>query len=79
MASVYEDIQALFGKESPPETGVDGVSKEMIRHWCEAMEDGNPLYTDEGYAKKANMAVSSHHPRWYRRGLSALYGPMGKR
>ena len=53
MASVYEDIQALFGKESQPETGVDDVSKEMIRHWCEAMEDGNPLYTDEGYAQKS--------------------------
>ena len=49
---VQEKIQALYGKESPPIVGVDAVSKEMIRHWCEAMEDDNPLYQDEKYAKK---------------------------
>jgi acyl dehydratase len=25
----------------------------MIRHWCEAVEDANPLYTDEAYARKS--------------------------
>jgi acyl dehydratase len=25
--------------------------EHLIRHWCEALEDGNPLYLDEEYAK----------------------------
>ena len=53
MSSAYEYIQGLVGKEGKPETGADGVCKEMIRHWCEAMEDTNPLYTDEAYAAKS--------------------------
>ena len=23
----------------------------LIRHWCETVEDGNPLYLDEAYAR----------------------------
>jgi acyl dehydratase len=48
-----DDLKPLIGKESPPLTGPDKVSKQMIRHWCEAVEDTNPLYTDEEYAKKS--------------------------
>ena len=25
--------------------------EHLIRHWCETVEDGNPLYLDEAYAK----------------------------
>jgi len=32
---------------------VDEVNKPMIRIWCEMVEDANPLYTDEAYAKKS--------------------------
>jgi len=51
MSQVYEELQALVGVESELKKGNDEVNKAMIRHWCEAMEDGNPLYTDEEYAK----------------------------
>jgi acyl dehydratase len=32
---------------------VDEVNKPMIRIWCEMVEDSNPLYTDEEYARKS--------------------------
>lgn len=48
---LYEDLQAIVGEEDGPFEANDEVNKAMIRHWCEAMEDGNPLYTDEEYAK----------------------------
>ena len=54
MTTDFEKLkQALLAIEGPQVVGPDAVSKEMIRHWCEAMEDANPLYTDEKYAKKS--------------------------
>ncbi len=53
MSQVYEKALALVGEEAEPNQGLDEVNKAMIRHWCEAMEDGNPLYTDEDYAAQS--------------------------
>jgi len=50
---LYEELKALVGQEGSRLVAVDEVCKPMIRHWCEAMEDGNPLYTDEEYARKS--------------------------
>ncbi|MFC2058264.1 MaoC family dehydratase [Chloroflexota bacterium] len=50
---LYEELQAMVGQEGPQVTGIYEVCKPMIMHWCEAMEDTNPLYTDEEYAKKS--------------------------
>jgi acyl dehydratase len=36
--------------ESEPHPAPLEVSESLIRHWCETMEDGNPLYLDEAYA-----------------------------
>ncbi len=49
--SVYDDLKAMVGEEAGPFPANDEVNQAMIRHWCEAMEDGNPMYTDEEYAK----------------------------
>lgn len=38
-------------RESEPETAPLEVNEYLIRHWCETLEDGNPLYLDEQYAK----------------------------
>jgi len=38
-------------QESEPEAAPLEVNEYLIRHWCETLEDGNPLYLDEGYAK----------------------------
>ncbi len=49
----YEELKAMVGEEGSRLVAVDEVYKPMIRHWCEAMQDGNPLYTDEEYARKS--------------------------
>ncbi|MBM3131555.1 MAG: MaoC family dehydratase [Chloroflexi bacterium] len=51
--SLYEQLAGMVGEETGPYEANDEVNRAMIRHWCEAMEDGNPLYTDEAYAKKS--------------------------
>ncbi len=52
MNDVYNKLQAMVGEEAGPFDSPDGVNSAMIRHWCEAMQDGNPLYKDEEYASK---------------------------
>jgi uncharacterized OB-fold protein/acyl dehydratase len=37
----------------PPFAGPDLVNEAMIRHWCEAMGDRNPVYTDPEAAKRS--------------------------
>ena len=37
--------------ESEPEPAPLEVSEYLVRHWCETLEDGNPLYLDEQYAR----------------------------
>ena len=41
----YEELKADVGREGERLVAADEVCKPMIRHWCEAMQDGNPLYT----------------------------------
>lgn len=53
MSSVKEDLETLIGYEGPRVEGIDEVCQPMIRQWCEAMQDGNPLYTDPEYAGKS--------------------------
>ena len=43
-------LQALT-EESEPEAAPLEVNEYLIRHWCETLEDGNPLYLDESYAR----------------------------
>lgn len=50
-SDVYDELKAMVGQDQPGPVGSGDVCKHMIRHWCEAMEDGNPLYTDEEYAR----------------------------
>ena len=38
-------------KESPAEAAPLEVNEYLIRHWCEMIEDGNPLYMDTDYAR----------------------------
>ncbi len=45
-------LQRLVGRETgPPAEGPDPVNEAMIRHWCEAMGDTNPVYTDRTAAE----------------------------
>lgn len=47
-------LRRYVGKETgPPSLGPDPVNEAMIRHWCEAMGDRNPVYTDRAAAEKS--------------------------
>ncbi len=50
---LYDKLQSMIGQVTGPYSANDEVNAPMIRHWCEAMQDGNPLYTDEEYAKNS--------------------------
>jgi hypothetical protein len=41
--------------ESEPEPAPLVVNEYIIRHWCEALEDGNPLYLDEAFARAQGL------------------------
>jgi len=49
----YEELMAMVGRNQPDMIATDEVCPQMIRHWCEAMEDANPLYTDPDYARQS--------------------------
>jgi 3-oxo-4,17-pregnadiene-20-carboxyl-CoA hydratase alpha subunit len=51
---IYEQLQSFVGVESgPPVMAPDPVNAPMIRHWCEAIGDTNPIYLDEAAARAA--------------------------
>ncbi len=47
------EIQSHLGKVVGPQLGWDPVNSPMIRHWCEALGDDNPIYTNEELAAKS--------------------------
>src|SRR6185369_868021 len=49
-AEAKEKLRAL-ARESRPEPAAIEVDEYLIRHWCETLEDGNPLYLDAAYAR----------------------------
>ena len=48
---LFAALKAMEGEESESRTGNDKVNEAMIRHWCEAMQDANPLYSNKDFAK----------------------------
>jgi len=53
---VYEKVVAMVDEEAGPFEAPNEINRAMIRHWCEAMQDGNPLYSDEEYARKSKYS-----------------------
>src|SRR5207253_6773700 len=54
MSDLLTQLKAFEGQEvGPPEVGADPVNIPMIRHWCEAVGDDNPVYLDEEAAKNS--------------------------
>ena len=44
-------LQRFVGREvGPPQPAPDEVNLPMVRHWCEAIGDENPVYLDSGAA-----------------------------
>jgi len=48
-----ERLDAWIGREGAPSVARDPVNPAMIRHWCDAVEDRNPVYTDPEFAAKS--------------------------
>ena len=52
--ALEREMRAYVGLEiGPLELASDPVNEPMIRHWCEAMGDKNPNYTDPEAARKS--------------------------
>ncbi len=75
---VYEELCALVGVKFPPLVGVDAVCPQMMRHWCEAMQEDNPLYLDEEYGRRSKyrsmVAPPAMTPSWV---MPPLWPPSG--
>ena len=53
---LLDKLRGLVGKPAgPPFSAWDAVNQPMIRHWCDAVGDTNPIYTDP------SAAASSAH------------------
>ena len=51
--ALARSLRAFIGKPGAPEVARDAVNPAMIRHWCDAMEDANPVYTDAAFAARS--------------------------
>ena len=50
MPEITEEQRALIGNETPPVAVPEAINTAMARHWCEMVEDANPIYFDESLA-----------------------------
>lgn len=60
----WQQLQSFVGKEiGPPQPAPDEVNIPMIRHWCEAIGDNNPIYLDSTAAAASihQQIVAPHH------------------
>jgi len=51
MPELTVEHSTLIGKESAPRPAPYAVNEAMARFWCEMVEDPNPIYFDEAYAR----------------------------
>ena len=73
-------LKALEGRSlGEPREGRDPVNQPMIRHWCDAMEDSNPNYTDPEFAASSPhggiVAPPTMLQAWAMRGLEPTAEP----
>lgn len=79
MSDFLEQLKAFEGRViGPPSVALDAVNEAMIRHWCDAIGDTNPIYVD------AEVARANGHPgivapptmlqAWSMRGLGGRTG-----
>jgi len=74
-AELEAKLATYVGKETgPPSAGPDLVNEAMIRHWCEAMGDENPIYPDAEAAKESAhggiVAPPTMLQAWSMRGMA---------
>jgi uncharacterized protein len=81
--TLAERLQAFVGRPvGPAHRARDPVNLPMIRHWCDAVGDANPVYTDpEAAAASAHggiIAPPAMLQAWTMRGLDRRPGPPGE-
>ncbi len=74
-AELEARLQTYVGKTTgPPFTALDPVNEAMIRHWCEAMGDQLPVYTDPEAARRSGhgglVAPPTMLQAWILRGMA---------
>lgn len=79
MALTEEEIKEFVGVDSNLIEGPDKVCNQMIRHWCEVMEDTNPLYQDEEYANASKYGGIIAPPMQVQVYTMSPLWPKGKR
>ncbi len=52
-APITEQLHQLVGRSSPFNTARDAVNEAMVRHWCDIIDDANPVYTDSEVATRS--------------------------
>src|SRR5947199_4245475 len=72
-----DKLRGLVGRSSgPPARAWDAVNQAMIRHWCDAVGDTNPVYTDPDAAAASVhgqiVAPPTMLQAWAMRGLVPL-------
>jgi uncharacterized OB-fold protein/acyl dehydratase len=69
-----DELRSFVGTTGPPTKGRHPVNEPMIAHWCDAMGDMNPCYTDESFARTAGypglVAPPAMLDVWDRPGLT---------
>jgi len=74
-----EKLQQFLGRPCGPYTSWDEVNQAMIRHWCEAMGDANPVYVDEEFAASTVhggvVAPPTMMQAWTMRGYTGQWAP----
>ena len=73
-AAFDAQLKAFEGRtQGEPQVARDPVNQPMIRHWCDAMDDQNPVYTDPDFAEKSVhggiVAPPTMLQAWVMRGL----------
>jgi uncharacterized OB-fold protein/acyl dehydratase len=72
--TLRERLDAWIGREGEPLVARDPVNQPMIRHWCDAVDDRNPAYTDAEFASRSLhggiVAPPTMLQAWTMRGLA---------
>jgi uncharacterized OB-fold protein/acyl dehydratase len=81
--TLAERLRAFVGRPvGPPHRARDPVNQPMIRHWCDAVGDANPVYTDPEAAAASRhggiIAPPAMLQAWTMRGLDRSPGPPGE-
>jgi uncharacterized OB-fold protein/acyl dehydratase len=76
-------LRAFVGRRTaPPLRARDPVNQPMIRHWCDAVGDANPVYTDPDAAAASRhggvIAPPAMLQAWTMRGLAREQRPPGE-